>query len=85
MFVIIWALIWLLGVMLGINCIRLGIRYLVPRPKLPQACQQATICVVMARALGLCLVLLGVLFIYAVCAPFPELPGHKFFKKIYLM
>ncbi len=85
MFVIIWALIWLLGVMLGMNCIRLGVGYLLPRQEPPQACQRATVCLVMARVLGVALVLLGLSLIYAVCAPFPELPGHKIFRKVYLM
>lgn len=84
MIVIIWALIWLLGILLGINCIRLGGAYLLPRRELADSCQQATICRVMARGLGVSLVLLGLLLIYAVCAPFPELPGHQLFRKLYL-
>ncbi len=71
--------------MLGINCIRLGAAYLLPRGKLPESCQRAMICLLMARAMGIFLVLLGLLLIYAVCAPFPELPGHRFFKKVYLL
>jgi hypothetical protein len=85
MIVIIWLLIWLLGIMLGVNCIRLGAAHLLPRRELPAFCQRATVCVVMARTLGITLVLLGLLLIYAVCAPLAQLPGHAWFKHIFLM
>ena len=72
--------------MLGFNCIRLGVTYLWPWGR-PKAWPRATLGLglVVPRMLGISLVLLGLLFIYAVCAPFPELPGHQFFKKIYLL
>jgi hypothetical protein len=85
MIVIVWILIWLLGVMLGVNCIALGAAHLLPRRELPESWQRATICVVMARAVGVALILLGVSLIYAVCAPITELPGHAGFKHIFLM
>jgi hypothetical protein len=85
MIVIVWILIWLLGVMLGVNCITLGAAYLLLRREVHESWQRATTCVVMARAAGVALILLGVLLIYAVCAPIAELPGHGMFKHIFLM
>jgi hypothetical protein len=85
MILIIWAFIWFLGIMLGINCIRLGAGHLLSRRELPASCQRATACLVMARTFGISLVLLGLLLIYAVCAPIAELPGYAIFKHIFLM
>ena len=85
MILIIWALIWLLGVMLGMNCIRVGAAHLLPRRELPESWQRATVCTVLARTLGISLVSLGLLLIYAVCAPLAQFPGHTLFKRIFLM
>jgi hypothetical protein len=85
MVIIIWSLIWLLGVMLGVNFIRLGAAHLLPRRETPTPCQRASICVVTSRALGVALILLGLLLIYAACAPIAHLPGHAWFNHTFLM
>ena len=85
MLMIIWSLIGLLGIMLGINCIRLGAALLLPRREMPGSWRRASICVVMARTSGITIILLGLLLIYAVCAPIAQLPGHAWFKHVFLM
>jgi hypothetical protein len=82
MFLIIAALIWLLGLMLGMNCIRMGIdairhnRILV----FGQSCA-ITLC---ARCAGIALVLIGLMLIYAVDAPLIGLPGARLLRALYL-
>ncbi len=77
-------LIWLLGIMVGWNCIQVGAAHLLPRRELPQSWQR-TPCILMARTLGVTLIVLGLLTMYAVCAPIAQLPGSALFNKIYFI
>ena len=81
----VFLLKWLLGIMLGMNCIRLGAAYLLPRRELPESWKNTAVRVALARTCGVFLILLGLLLIYTVCAPIAQLPGHELFRKIFLM
>ena len=85
MIVILWLLIWVLGMALGIHSILIGAAHLLPRRELPLTWGRVAGCVVLARTFGVVLVLAGVALIYAVCATPVGLPGQSVFKRVYLM